>query len=60
MDKEKQRRWSLIDIGIHILDLTLWLMDNYKPVTVLGSSYGYLGKLGRSGNGQPSLDWRGV
>jgi predicted dehydrogenase len=25
-----------IDIGVHILDLTLWLMDHPKPVTVSG------------------------
>lgn len=25
-----------IDIGVHILDLTLWMMDNPKPVTVTG------------------------
>lgn len=27
-----------IDIGVHILDLTLWLMGNPKPVTVSGSA----------------------
>ncbi|HEY9076750.1 MAG TPA: Gfo/Idh/MocA family oxidoreductase [Anaerolineaceae bacterium] len=27
-----------IDIGVHILDLTLWLMGNPKPVTVSGVS----------------------
>jgi predicted dehydrogenase len=27
-----------IDIGVHVLDLTLWLMGNPKPVTVSGSA----------------------
>jgi len=27
-----------IDIGVHVLDLTLWLMGNPKPVTVTGVS----------------------
>lgn len=38
-DKEKQGGGPLIDIGTHALDLTLWFMDNYKPKTVLGSTY---------------------
>lgn len=29
----------LIDLGVHVLDLTLWLMGNPKPVTVMGSAY---------------------
>ena len=29
----------LIDLGVHVLDLTLWLMGNPKPVYVFGSSY---------------------
>ena len=39
MDEEKQGGGPLIDIGTHALDLTLWLMDNYKPKTVTGSVY---------------------
>ena len=37
MDKEKQGGGALIDIGTHALDLTLWMMDNYKPKVVMGS-----------------------
>jgi predicted dehydrogenase len=33
----------LIDIGVHVLDLTLWLMGNPKPVSVMGSSYAKFG-----------------
>jgi len=29
----------LIDVGVHVLDLALWLMGNPKPVSVLGSAY---------------------
>ena len=29
----------LIDLGVHVLDLTLWLMGNPKPAYVLGSTY---------------------
>ncbi|PPA70446.1 Gfo/Idh/MocA family protein [Jeotgalibacillus proteolyticus] len=39
LDEEKQGGGPLIDIGTHALDLTLWLMDNYKPKTVMGSAY---------------------
>ncbi|MSS72134.1 MAG: Gfo/Idh/MocA family oxidoreductase [Candidatus Latescibacteria bacterium] len=35
-DKEKQGGGPLIDIGVHILDLTLHLMGFPKPVTVSG------------------------
>ncbi|MDR9868220.1 Gfo/Idh/MocA family oxidoreductase [Lactococcus cremoris] len=38
-DKSKQGGGPLIDIGTHALDLTLWFMDNYKPKSVLGSTY---------------------
>lgn len=38
-DKSKQGGGPLIDIGTHPLDMTLWLMDNYKPVSVLGQSF---------------------
>ena len=38
-DKSKQGGGPLIDIGTHALDLTLWYMNNYKPKSVLGSTY---------------------
>lgn len=52
LDREKQGGGPLIDIGSHALDLTLWLMDNWKPKLVLGSAYAYLGKRAGSAN-----DW---
>ena len=33
----------LIDIGVHVLDLTLWLMGNPRPVSVMGSAYAMFG-----------------
>lgn len=39
LDEEQQGGGPLIDIGTHALDLTLWMMDNYKPKAVLGTTY---------------------
>lgn len=39
LDEEKQGGGPLIDIGTHALDLTLWMMNNYKPKIVLGKAY---------------------
>jgi predicted dehydrogenase len=38
-DKSKQGGGPLIDLGTHVLDLTLWAMDNYKPKLVVGSVF---------------------
>lgn len=42
----------MIDIGTHALDITLWCMDNYKPVSVMGSVFEKLGhsELAAQGN----------
>lgn len=42
-DKEQQGGGPLIDIGTHALDITLWCMENYKPVSVMGSVFEKLG-----------------
>lgn len=39
LDGEKQGGGPLIDIGTHALDLTLWMMDNYKPQFAVGTVY---------------------
>lgn len=39
LNEEEQGGGPLIDIGTHALDLTLWMMDNYKPKSVVGSVY---------------------
>ncbi|MCL2809246.1 MAG: Gfo/Idh/MocA family oxidoreductase [Treponema sp.] len=49
--KEKEQGGGpLIDIGTHALDMTLWMMDNYKPKTVVGSVYKKLNDNPDSGN----------
>ncbi|GGF84239.1 oxidoreductase [Paenibacillus albidus] len=50
LDEEKQGGGPLIDIGTHALDLTLWMMDNYKPRSVVGSVFHKLAHNGNSGN----------
>lgn len=37
-EKDKQGGGPLIDIGVHILDMTLWLMGHPKPVSVSGTA----------------------
>jgi predicted dehydrogenase len=44
IDKEKQGGGPLIDIGVHILDLTLSLMGYPKPVSASGKTWDDLGK----------------
>jgi predicted dehydrogenase len=46
IDKSKQGGGPLIDIGVHILDLTLWLMGHPKPVSASGVTYDKFGKRG--------------
>lgn len=38
-DKDQQGGGPLIDIGTHALDITLWMMNNYRPVSVSGSVF---------------------
>jgi len=47
---EEQGGGPLIDIGTHALDMTLWMMDNYKPKTVMGTVYKKLGDNPNCGN----------
>ena len=47
----------LIDIGTHALDITLWMMDNYKPVSVTGISYEKLGHLPSAVDGNMFGPW---
>jgi len=37
----------LYDIGVHALDLTMWLMNNFRAKTVLASTYAKFGPYGR-------------
>ncbi len=53
-NKALQGGGPLIDIGTHALDMTLWMMDNYKPVSVTGSVFC---KLGHSREAAQSNIW---
>lgn len=44
IDKELQGGGPLIDIGVHILDLTLHLMGYPKPISASAKTWDYLGK----------------
>ena len=46
IDKVKQGGGPLIDIGVHILDLTLWMMGHPKPIAASGVTYAKFGKRG--------------
>jgi len=39
LNEKEQGGGPLIDIGTHALDMTLWMMDNYKPKSVVGNVY---------------------
>jgi predicted dehydrogenase len=50
LNEEEQGGGPLIDIGTHALDLTLWMMNNYKPKYVVGTTYHELGKFENCAN----------
>ncbi|HBQ64169.1 MAG TPA: oxidoreductase [Clostridiales bacterium] len=50
LNEEEQGGGPLIDIGTHALDLTLWMMDNYKPKYVVGNTYHKLAERPNSAN----------
>ncbi len=56
LDEEKQGGGPLIDIGTHALDLTLWMMDNYKPKAVLGTAFHKLSQKENAANAWGSWD----
>ncbi len=56
LDEEQQGGGPLIDIGTHALDLTLWLMDNYKVKSVIGNTYRKLADTKNAANAWESWD----
>lgn len=50
LNEEEQGGGPLIDIGTHALDLTLWMMNNYKAKSVMGSAYHKLSKRKNAAN----------
>lgn len=45
--KAKSGGGPLIDLGVHVLDLTLWLMGYPKPVSVSGAAFSVFGPKGK-------------
>ncbi len=56
LNEYEQGGGPLIDIGTHALDLTLWIMDNYKPKYCVGTTYHKLNKDTNQGNAWGSWD----
>ena len=56
LNEDEQGGGPLIDIGTHALDLTLWMMDNYKPKYVVGNTYHELSKKENAANAWGSWD----
>lgn len=56
-NKALQGGGPLIDIGTHALDLTLWMMNNYEPVSVTGSVFYKLGHLPQATEGNIFGPW---
>ena len=56
LNEYEQGGGPLIDIGTHALDLTLWIMDNYKPKYCVGTTYHKLNKDTDQGNAWGSWD----
>ena len=52
LNEYEQGGGPLIDIGTHALDLTLWMMDNYKPKYCVGTTYHKL-----NNDTQAANDW---
>jgi predicted dehydrogenase len=43
LDKKRSGGGPLIDIGVHITDMTLWLMGHPRPVAATGATYNKMG-----------------
>ena len=50
LNEYEQGGGPLIDIGTHALDLTLWMMNNYKPKYCVGTTYHKLNNDTNQGN----------
>ncbi len=56
LNEYEQGGGPLIDIGTHALDLTLWIMNNYKPKYCVGTTYHKLNKDTDQGNAWGNWD----
>ncbi|MFC5611327.1 oxidoreductase [Bacillus sp. 7586-K] len=50
----------LIDIGVHMLDLALYLMGNPKPISVYGATYAEFGPKRKGIGNWGTPNWQGV
>ncbi len=50
----------LIDIGVHVLDMAIWLMGSPKPVSVFGATYAEFGPEKRGIGSWGTPQWDGV
>ena len=50
LNKKIQGGGCLIDMGVHAIDMALYLMNNYEVDSVMGNTYNYLGKRPTSTN----------
>ena len=50
LNEYEQGGGPLIDIGTHALDLTLWMMNNYKPKYCIGTTFHKLNNDTKTGN----------
>lgn len=55
-NKELAGGGALLDIGVHLLDLALYTMDNFKPVSVSGATYTRFGNRGLGEGGWGKSD----
>lgn len=51
---------SLLDIGVHVMDLALYLMDNFEPEAVSGATYTRFGQRGLGEGGWGISDSEGL
>lgn len=56
-NKTLQGGGPLIDIGTHALDMTLWMLDNYEPVSASGSVFYKLGNMPEAVDGNLFGPW---
>lgn len=57
LNEYEQGGGPLIDIGTHALDLTLWVMNNYKPKYCVGTAYHKLNSLAPENQGNGWGPW---
>ena len=55
-DKSRAGGGTLLDIGVHVLDLTLYLLGEFKPVSVSGATYTKFGNRGLGEGGWGKSD----